>query len=621
MIRLLGFLRNNPTAVWLTVTIAGGLVAYLLGIKFLLPIIFIAIGVFYLPMPVIFNSWVSRVFVSGIASVCLLQAIAMLQFLLLSDSDFGLVAVMESVLWLGAIWYLKPSNPEKIINKNDIFALLAGMIFLIPFLAVLFGQNTTYSITSIGGLQSADAEHHFEFINSMVDQQRLDTSGYPKNFHLAVGFLQDSVLPTQQQLSWQQNVAVFFSHYAIFGFILAFFVYYFCVALIAKLAPGIKKTILFNFSVLVALILPIAVLFLWPFWNYGFLNYYFTVVAIIVGLIALLSGKKLLAVLAFFGAAASWTLVAPPLILAMLFFVDFKNIFTRQNFAVAAGMALIALPVLSQILYPPATAEINAHGVIRTFDVLVILAGVIGVTFVLLKNYSLEFKKVVIFGFVPFFILTLGLAAMQFFILGEVRYYTIKVALLLQIMLVILGVAIMFGGLLKQRLNLPVLAAACIAPMLVMMLLLSANDNPFKGMRDLFRDYSGQGRPAFYGQDAFNYATLGEQGRIDHFNSTVLHYNKQDSKITAHSLLAQWVQFMKFDRVKDVNAKSCHRDIYGITANGDGSRQEQIKLTQVVQRCIDISNQYGYDYYVVTDRESVEHLKSVFKGKVIYLER
>jgi hypothetical protein len=157
----------------------------------------------------------------------------------------------------------------------------------------------------------------------------------------------------------------------------------------------------------------------------------------------------------------------------------------------------------------------------------------------------------------------------------------------------------------------------CIAPLLALMLLLGANSNPIKEVRDLFRDYSGQGKPAFYDQDASNYAKLGTDNKINNFNSTVLHYEQSSGKLFAHSLLAQWAQTVKYDLDTSTMAdRACHRLVYRNIVGGEGGQAELIsRLKECAKTAADASRKY----YIITDGASLPQLKLIFGDRVEYV--
>ena len=97
---------------------AGGLAVvalalYVLGVRcFLLPVLVVA-NVLWLPMPSIFRSWFSRLVVSVVLLLSLLQVAATVQFLVLPKSGFITMAVLLT-LYMPQYLGWRPSAPQKL---------------------------------------------------------------------------------------------------------------------------------------------------------------------------------------------------------------------------------------------------------------------------------------------------------------------------------------------------------------------------------------------------------------------------------------------------------------------------------------------------------------------------
>lgn len=618
---------------------------YLLGATFLLMAIIVVLSVLYLPVPRLFASGLSRLVIISVVTIGLVQIAALLQFILLPQTDFTVVALLYAVMAAGILGYSAGKFSRfrgRLLSTNDLFALVIAILFLLPFTPIIMGQDSAYKITQIGGLQAPDAEHHFGFISTMSDRQQLDTTGYPKSFHLALAFVQDAVGFSQHLASWKANVFVFFAQYMVLGATLGYVLYYACAFFIRQLAgegDAIKHSIAWGVATALALGLPLAILVLWPFLVQGFLNFYFVIIALTLSLLylfeyaaqktkALADPALLLGALLAIAVGAAWPLLIPVLLATIILFtltgrtVKISEIVSIRLLPLALLLGLLLLPLLLQIMHPSPSTNINDHGGLRTFDTLLLLGGLALLGFTLTRaEISATFRKSLLNACLPLTIFTGLLVFWQLFTVGEVRYFAIKVSLILEILLLVLGVAWLVNSITKTNRNkwLYVFALPFL-PLTIIALLLSPTANPLKSIRDLFRDYSGQGKPAFYDQDAFHYSGLGKEGKIDHFNSTVLHYNAMDGKLYAHSLLAQWAQFLKHPPDQSsVAAKSCHRLVYHNLVYGAGSAGEQAALIEKIKECAGIAAQAGRPYYIITDNMSLPFIKSMFGQKVEYV--
>lgn len=628
------FKLNRLNYLILAGLITVGFLLYLAGFKLLLVLSMLGVGACLLPVPALLSSWLGRIVASLVFNLCLLQLAAILQFLFLPESGLVVISAIYAVLGLFALAVaysknVQPAFGAKVFSKHGIAAVIAAAVFIIPFLAIIFGSDSLLSIVKLGGLQAPDAEHHFDFINSTTSAGHLDRSGYPKDLHLGLGFIQDSVIANQSELSWTANIFVFFGYYLAFGVLSAYIMYFVCQSLLSILSKkSFVPNLALNIAISLGLAVPLCVLVLWPFIGYGFLNYYFTLVALGLGLICFIQNKRELGVIMFFGAAASWPLVAPALIATLLLWLPWSNdkgwrgkITSVKTYAMLFSTSLVALPAVLQVVLPALHGDLNASGGLQSLNVVLLCAGMLIVAWLVLGRMGDAIKRVALNVYFPLFVLCVALVLMHFYALGHPSYYSIKIAILLETFLLVLGTAVLFAKYLtttdytKRLFILPFL------PILVILLLLAPNSNPLRGVRDLFRDQANVSKPMYYDQDAFNIARLGSQNKINNFNVALLHYNPSDGKITGHALLAQWAQFMKYERDDASQAsKLCHRQVYRILVDGSGTKLEQTQLAEEVRRCARLAVQNNQQYYIITDNGSVDHLKSVFgEGVVIYV--
>lgn len=620
-------------------TILAASVLYFVGLKPLLPLALIVLSALYLPVPSILQSTVGRIGASLVINLALLQLASIIQFVFLPQSNFGVIAVIYAALGLALLMWLgrqrQPIRP--VVTRNDIAGFLVAALFLLPFLGIIAGQDSITRIVQIGGLQSPDAGHHFEFINSMMSGQHLDTSGYPKAFHLSAGFIQDSFIGNQAALSWQSNLVVFFGQYLIFGAALAYTLAQLCIFWASRLA---KKALTKTQTMLVALALaiPLVLVILWPFVVHGFLNYLYTIIALALGMLYVTDSKSqkqpssllLLGLVILYSATQSWPLIAPAVLLYLALtlwpkqlpsFSKLKQFIRSPYLPIALLIALQLIPIAMQFLIQGRTS-VNDQGDLRVLPTFVLLGGGVLLVFVALHKFESDFKRSVLNLFVPFTLFSGALILMQFLLLGEARYFSIKVSLLLVALFIVLAVAVLLGLAFRDKWPPKYVLLLPLMPLVTIVLLIGASPEPFKDLRNLFRDQLGQPKPAHYDHDAYLYAKLGKAGEINNFNSTILHYNSQTQKLEAHTFLAQWAQFIKYPRDElGQKAWACHRLIFHNIVYGSFTDAEQKALVAKVNECADLAHQAGRPYYIITDNDSLQTVKSLIgeRAGVIYV--
>jgi hypothetical protein len=340
----------------------------------------------------------------------------------------------------------------------------------------------------------------------------------------------------------------------------------------------------------------------------------------------------LLYLLLIFGASASWPLLIPPLVLVLVLLLvpDDLNIiilarqlWRPQSIPLVLAFALQLVPIYFQLKYSGADASqgINLTGGLKQFHALVLLAGiVIALASLLGGRLNHAYKRLLLALFVPFVLFIGLLVLMQYFKVGEIRYYVIKSSLLLEMLLLAFAVAAFvrlilrseFGAITKFAIFAPVI------PLTVMLLLVSVLDNPLKSVRDLFRDYSHQEKPAFFDQDVRTYTRLGSEGKIKHFNSTLLHYNAGQHKFFAHMQLPFWSNMMQYDASQQDfdTLNHCSGLLYTNLAFGSFTDKEQQDLVSIIKTCAAAAKSHGEQYYIVTDHDSAPMIHSTFSDLV-----
>lgn len=648
---------------WAGALTALALVSYVLGVKFILLPALVAANALFLPLPAIFKSFFSRLVVGGLVTAVLLQIAATAQFLALPESGFRTLAVLTWLLHIIVLLIAPTKKREEkapLFTRHDGFGLIVALFFLLPFTPILAGQDSVERIAKIGSVQAIDATNHFAGIAEMTEAQHFTYKPgyyYPKGFHIAQGFAQNTVFGKQADLGWNGSALLYFSHYVVAGVTLAFLLYYLALAMFLGLVAKLEARKAKRGGLWLALALgpTAALVYLVPFVTEGFLNYYYVITTIAAGLIVLLGlyAQKLkdnelpplksdaairwglfLYLLLIFGASVSWPLLIPPLVLIAVLVIVPANLSVRallvnnihwRTLAVLGAFLLQLLPVYFQLKYSGTDGSqgINLTGGLKEFHPYVLLGGFLLVAgLVLAKGTSESFKRALLTIFIPLAGFIGLLIMLQYYSVGEIRYYVIKSSMLLEILVLVLGVAALVYKYLesnefaaKYALLLPVV------PFVVMIILIGSAANPMKAMRDLFRAGSGLGYPAFYHQDVSNYVTLGGKGDLKHFNSTVLHYNFDQKKFFAHMQMPFWNNMMQYNSSeRDFKALHCVGALYSNIAFGGFTQPEQDLLVQKVKECASVTRAHGDTFYLLTDKASAPVMRETFGDlvKLVY---
>jgi hypothetical protein len=641
----------------------GALLLYMVGLKLLLLPLLVVANTLLLPLPAIFKSMVSRLVVGGLVTTVLLQVAASLQFLLLPASGFRTLAVITWVLHI-AVWLLAPvkKNIETRVwvTRHDIFALIVAGFFLLPFTPVILGGHGVQRIAQMGSVQAIDATNHYAGIAEMTDAEHLNYKPgyyYPKGFHIAQGFAQNTLFTKQYDLGWSGNAILYFAQYVVYGGLLAYMLYYLALAVYRHLDVRIRR----NDGGLTGLWLSLtlaptaAMFYLVPMVTEGFLNYYYVLATIIAGVIVLLGLYEKPAkddlppvardatvrwgifcyLLFIFGASVSWPLLIPPLVvIAALCILPsglqpkaiIADVFHWRTLPIMLVFVLQLVPIYFQLAFAGSDGSqgsINAIGGLKEFHPYILLAGcavIFGL--VLRKSTDQAFKRALLNIFVPLAAFIALLILAQYYTVGEIRYYAIKSSILLEVLaLAVASAALVHAYLQTNTQSTKYMLLLPAVPFVIVVALIGATANPLKPIRDLFREHSGQGYAAYFKQDVDHYVTLGEAGKIKHFNSTVLHYNKQQGKFYAHMQMPFWNNMMQYDSTQhDFDALQCVGALYSNIAFGSFTPAEQAVLVAKVKQCATAARHNRQDFYVLTDRDSAPIIKDTFGDlvKVVY---
>jgi hypothetical protein len=642
MSQLINKLRQNHLFV-ASAVLALTTVLYCVGFTY----IYIPVALFFIvltvPMPSVFNSFIGRLVPSLLIFFGLYQIVATLQQFFYRENGFIVAAIVMTVLLIASAHLFSISQKnrnaliksDKIISANDIAGIAALLIFLIPFTGLLLKGDMYENIAQVGGIQAIDGVNHWGQIysNSYAETIRYDRDHYfPAGFHITTAFIQDSIgLNPTTVSNWKVNSIAFIAHYAIMAALL--------IATSVYLVFGLVRDKLTNwrrFLIIAGLVPSLIVFFVVPFIYNGFLNHIYMCAAIILAATIFIEryGEKqtkearrqaidpLYAYyVVAYGAALSWPLIAPPLILAPLLIglSGFKWKFNRQLIMqllpYVLGTLLLAVPVLIQYFTSPIgpASSILLDGGLKIWHVGLYFACAVFVVWLTLKQRVLvQLRAFGVFG-VSFLLLIVGLALLQYFVAGDVRYYTIKTSSFLEIFILVLfvyGVAVAIDKS-KSLIN---LAVGVLAIPTIFVLAISFNDNPLKDTRSLFRAYSHEEKPPYFNADT--HALLGPamQNKIQDGNYMTLHYAPESGKIFAHPQVPFFFNSMKKDMVRGDKMSSCLKEIYKILLFGNYTDQSQIELKKTINECAVIVGENNEPYVILTDTNSYSAIESMFSA-------
>src|SRR5579871_4040142 len=163
--------KGNERGFLVLSIIAVGLASYILGFELLLPVVLLISTTLYLPLPKLFDSWLSRLVVSLMILYALIQIAAALQFILLPHSRFNALAViltLLSVLVLLAFRQPKIPSGMKLISLKDLLAITACLFFLLPFFAAAHGKDPLAYISQVADSQVVDGIAHYNDITKFT---------------------------------------------------------------------------------------------------------------------------------------------------------------------------------------------------------------------------------------------------------------------------------------------------------------------------------------------------------------------------------------------------------------------------------------------------------------------
>jgi hypothetical protein len=331
-----------------------------------------------------------------------------------------------------------------------------------------------------------------------------------------------------------------------------------------------------------------------------------------------------------FGASATWPLLIPPFLLIGAMFVLpsnlkpgvlIKRLISYKNLPLLAAVLIQFIPVYFQYKYATlsTSADLNYTGGLTEFYPIEILFGLLLIIgLVLFAKIEESFKRLIISIFIPLFMFLAVLAFYQYFTIGEIHYYVIKISWLLEILLFAVGTAYLVKTFVSSKLYearyawfLPVV------PLVIILLLISSVDNPLKDLRDLFRHYSNDVIPQYLDQDSNTEVTLGVEGKIKGSNVTALHFNPDQGKYFADMQIPYWADMVNYSGdPQDFKASTCIGNIYYNLAYGKYDVAAQQLLVSQINSCAINARKRGLKFYVVTDPMSEVHVKNLLGNLV-----
>lgn len=600
------------------------------GFVWVLALVYVlAVG---LPYPQVLRSFTARCVTAFVLVFGFVQLAATLQFYIARDTHFTALSLLVTILVLAAVaicyrWRSKESRVW--FERKDAAAVLAAAFFVVP---LTLWTLTPVQITSFGGLQSPDGSAHNAGINEMGAAQHLtyrsNPNYYPKGFHITEALLLDGFHALQKDQPWQTNTRVYVAQYLIWGFVVAFMLFY----LARQLAEWLgKKPDNWLLAALAGSTL--SLFYLLPFAQEGFLNYYYIIASFVVGLLllpafALKSKEDHWFVAAYFmiafGICMSWgplllpVLAVPPVLAMVLPLQSFKEakkqLLTRNYVTVFAGFIALLLPLYIHFKYSHSTS-FNAEGSIRVFNIGLLLAGVGLLGYAVFSDkLAREVKQFVTSVFWPYILLVSGLAAAQYLTVGAPRYYTIKTSYLFE-MIIVTVLAVFFVRHLQQT-KLIALRQWLLGGVLFcigIFMLLCLGGNPVTSLRGLLN------RPAFLQSDTQKMTELGQRGLLRGSNNAVLHYDPTRQAIFGNELIANWANGQNPNNDGTPESAACNGTIYATLVYGSGTTEEQNKLVEALKTCIDLGTHGDKNYYIITDPESIPNLKRILGDKAIFL--
>jgi hypothetical protein len=622
------------------------LAMYWAGWTLPLAIVLLLLLMLKMRFPRVIDSYLSRFVVSALFVFSAIQIAAMVQFFLLPGSGFNTLAAITTLFLVLMVWAMSkvagPSDNQtaRLASRNDLFALVCMAVFVVPAsVFIMMSSSTRLAVT--GSTQGVDGANHFAMIADAESAENLDYAHtyYPKGFHIATAFIQDSLGIHPSSMDWATVIRFYFGQYVILGALLLWSLYYLAASLLTRVSKKVPD--LSKLTVAITIGAVTTLLYLGVFIYNGFLNYFYIISAIAIGAVYLLDSvrtvsershpknKTALATAVFLiltaGVSASWPLLTPPLLMTAALFllagqsVSRKFILSGAAAIVGFGFLVHAAPIYFQLVYANTSTDesINLTGGLRVLHIALVLA-LLGIFwFVVVRQRkpdavgSIQVLQQVFF---PLLLLVLPLMVIQYFLFGEVRYYAIKVLLALEILLVVVAAVCVVeqyaNAQTKNVWYMPLVVPTMVVA--VALLLLGVNGKPLHEFRSLAWGFSGVTYSPRVIDDIHKVGKLYQEGKVRDFNAITLHANP-GGRLTTSPQTFYWVNLISDDGAKDSQkASSCMFRVYvNILRN-----QSQQELPNQIKECAAIAKRKGVPFFIVSDEASRERIEHVFGGTV-----
>ncbi|MGY1708166.1 GtrA family protein [Geodermatophilus sp. SYSU D00758] len=614
---------------------------YLVGVPFVLLGMCLVIGVLVLPPVPVMGSVAGRLVLSVLLFFAVFQVAATVQFLVLPSSRFGVSAALTAGVYLTAVVLADlDAIPVRdrvagLVNRYDGAAAIVVAVFLLPFTPIVVGDDAVARVAQIGGGTAIDATNHFAMIGRLMGQQHWSYGGadgyYPQGFHIVVAFVQDGLGIAQTSADWRQGVLVYIGQYLVSGALMAAAIGYCLSGLLLRLAgrgaPEGGGLLLHAAGTAAGAIA--GPFLLWSFVTQGFLNYYYVIATVLVAFVLLLTGTQdrpfagvSLYLVLVFGAGLSWPLLIPPLLATVVLVVGRKGCLgavrampRRQVLGLVVAIGMQFVPLALQLHYDGSGGRINFTGGLRDFHPLsLLLSAAVLLVVATSSRLDRELRERCIALVLPLLAFVGLLSLVQFFLVGEVRYYAIKSAFLLESLNLVFLCCLVAVALLRLDLGAAgKFATAAVVPVAVVFSLLAVTANPLTDVRNLFRTEAGQVKPDFYDADLSTYVALGIAGDVGNFNTTLLHHDAGSDKYFAHMQISFWANMMRYDGETIRNdVHECNKDVYENLAFGTATDAEQRRLIARIKECARLTREDGEEYVIVTDPASESLIRDEF---------
>jgi hypothetical protein len=617
-------------AFWIAALLIGQ-VLFWVGFGALYIVALVAVLAVGLPYPKAFGSVLSRVVVGFLLALSIIQVAAVVQFFALPGTRFGVVSLLVTIIVCLLIWALRgvPRSPARRWTRADTAGIVTALFFVLPLGGLCFWQNDLARLATFASVQGSDGGSHYVMLTEMGTTQHLNYQSaayYPKGFHIASAFMMSGLRVTQSDQDWAANARVYVGMYVAWGAVVAYLVTSLACQL-SSFLPRHRRPSEVLLGVSVGPVL--AGVYLCVFAQEGFLSFFYILAAILAGVLYILDGKfdsplgrwSLVAyLLLVFGVAMSWgPLLTPALLVIPLLYLWpgslkalAKMVVAREWRWVVLAFALQVVPLYLHFRYAHLSSDqgLNATGGLKDFDYGVVVAG-LALTYYLLvrRHVPDEWRRFVGNVVLPLFALLGLFVAFQLVTVGELRYYSIKISYVLEIILLAVAVAILASRL--QRRHVAAIHRWIAVPLVIglgTVLLASMTTNPLGHARILFGNLTHpQSNP-----DAARYALLGTSGQLSS-NTASLHY--MGDKLVGNAVLANWAHLMQYTSDNTVASGGCNGRIFQLQTHQAPADQ----VVSAVKDCIAAAKDRGKPYLVITDPSSAARLKELLGEGVKFI--